>query len=56
MARSISAGDGASVIVNTTLLSSIDGGEASIGAYELIRTYAWVWFRQWGSGEVVVLD
>ena len=56
MARSISAGDGASVIVITTLPSSIDGGEASIVVYELVRIHAWVWFRQWGSEEVAMLE
>ena len=56
MARSISAGDGASVIVITTMPSSIDGGEASIVVYELVRVYACGWFGQWGSEAVAMLE
>ena len=56
MARSISTGDGASVIVITTLPSSIDKGEASIVAYELVRIYACGWFGQWCSEVVAMLE
>ena len=56
MARSISTGDGASVIVNTTLPSSIDGWEASIVVYELVRIYACGCFGQWGSEVVAMLE
>ena len=56
MARSISAGDGASVIVITTMLSSIDRGEASIVVYGLVRIHACGWFGQWGSEVVAMLE
>ena len=56
MSVSISASDGALVTVQRHFPCSIDGGEARISAYVLVRVYWWCWLGQWGCVAVAVLE